>query len=75
MDECVLATAVRTVNQTSEGFAITTLVNSVSMSGSIMTSRLTTEETTVKTQDESKLTDPVPDDEYTTMESVQPECK
>ena len=75
MDKCVLATAVRTVNQTSEGFAITTLVNSVSMSGSIMTSRLTTEETTVKTQEESELTDPVPDAEYTTMESVQPECK
>ena len=75
MDKCVLATSMRTVSQTSEGLAITTVVNSVSISGSIMTSRLTTEETTVKTQDESELTDPVPDDEYTTMESVQPECK
>ena len=75
MDKCALATAVRTVSQTSEGLAITTLVNSVSMSGSIMTSRLTTEETTVKTQEESELTDPVPDAEYTTMESVRPECK
>ena len=75
MDKYVLATTMRTVSQTSEGLAITTVVNSVSMSGSIMTSRLTTEETTVKTQEESELTDPVPDHEYTTMESVQPECK
>ena len=75
MDKYVLATGMRTVSQTSEGLAITTLVNSVSMSGSIMTSRLTTEETTVKTQEESELTDPVPDAEYTTMESVRPECK
>ena len=75
MSYYVLATTMRTVSQTSEGLAITTVTNSVSMSGSIMTSRLTTEETTVKTQEESELTDPVPDHEYTTMESVQPECK
>ena len=75
MDKCVLATTMRTVSQTSEGLAITTVVNSVSMSGSIMTSRLNNEETTFKTQEESELTDPVPDAEYTTMESVQPECK
>ena len=64
-----------TFSQTSEGLAITTVVNSVSMSGSIMTSRLNNEEITVKTQEESELTDPVPDAGYTTMESVQPECK
>ena len=78
MNKCVLASTpestMRTVSQTSEGVAITTLVNSVSMTGSIMTTRLTNEETTVKTQEESELTDPVPDAEYTTMESVQPEC-
>ena len=79
MNKCVLASTpestMRTVSQTSEGVAITTLVNSVSMTGSIMTTRLTNEETTVKTQEESELTDPVPDAEYTTMESVRPECK
>ena len=75
MDKYVLATTMRTISQTSEGLAITTVTNSVSMSGSIMTSRLTTEETTVKTQEESELTDPVPDAEYTTMESLRPECK
>ena len=75
MNKCVLASTMRTVSQTSEGVAITTLVNSVSMTGSIMTTRVTNEETTVKTQEESELTDPVPDAEYTTMESVRPECK
>ena len=75
MDKCVLATTMRTVSQTSEGVAITTLVNSVSLTGSIMTTRLTNEETTVKTQEESELTDPVPDADYTTMESLQPDCK
>ena len=79
MNKCVLASTpestMRTVSQTSEGVAITTLVNSVSMTGSIMTTRLTNEETTVKTQEESELTDPVPDAEYTTMESLQPDCK
>ena len=79
MDKCVLASTpdstMSTVSQTSEGVAITTLVNSVSLTGSIMTTRLTNEETTVKTQEESELTDPVPDAEYTTMESLQPDCK
>ena len=75
MDKCVLASTMRTVSQTSEGVAITTLVNSVSLTGSIMTTRVTNEETTVKPQEESELTDPVPDAEYTTMESVRPECK
>ena len=79
MDKCVLASTsdstMRTVSQTSEGVAITTLVNSVSMTGSIMTTRLTNEDEAVKTQEESELTDPVPDAEYTTMESVRPECK
>ena len=79
MNKCVLASTpestMRTVSQTSEGVAITTLVNSVSMTGSIMTTRLTNEETTVKTQEESELADPVPDAEYTTMESLRPDCK
>ena len=75
MDKCVLATTMSTVSQTSEGLAITTVTNSVSMSGSIMTSRLTTGNTTVKSQEESELTDPVPDHDYTTMESLKPECK
>ena len=75
MNKCVLASTMRTVSQTSEGVAITTLVNSVSLTGSIMTTRVTNEETTVKPQEESELTDPVPDAEYTTMESVRPECK
>ena len=79
MNKCVLASTpestMRTVSQTSEGVAITTLVNSVSMTGSIMTTRLTNEDEAVKTQEESELTDPVPDAEYTTMESLRPECK
>ena len=79
MDKCVLASTsestMRTVSQTSEGVAITTLVNSVSMTGSIMTTRLTNEDEAVKTQEESELTDPVPDAEYTTMESLRPDCK
>ena len=75
MNKCVLDSTMSTVSQTSEGVAITTLVNSVSMTGSIMTTRLTNEDEAVKTQEESELTDPVPDAEYTTMESVQPECK
>ena len=79
MDKCVLASTpdstMSTVSQTSEGVAITTLVNSVSMTGSIMTTRLTSEDAAVKTQEESELTDPVPDAEYTTMESLRPECK
>ena len=79
MDKCVLASTpdstMSTVSQTSEGVAITTLVNSVSMTGSIMTTRLTNEDEVVTTQEESELTDLVPEAEYTTMESVQPECK
>ena len=84
MNKCVLATTMRTVSQTSEGVAITTLVNSVSMTGSIMTTRLTNEDEAVTTQEEPassnvdglELTDQVLSDaEYTTMESLGPECK
>ena len=79
MNKCVLASTpestMRTVSQTAEGVAITTLVNSVSMTGSIMTTRLTNEDEAVKTQEESELADPVPDAEYTTMESLRPDCK
>ena len=79
MDKCVLASTpdstMSTVSQTSEGVAITTLVNSVSMTGSIMTTRLTNEDEAVTTQEEP-LTDLVLSDaEYTTMESLRPECK
>ena len=88
MNKCVLASTpestMRTVSQTSEGVAITTLVNSVSMTGSIMTTRLTNEDEAVTTQEEPassnvdglELTDLVLSDaEYTTMESLGPECK
>ena len=79
MDKCVLASTpdstMSTFSQTSEGVAITTLVNSVSMTGSIMTTRLTNEDEAVQTQEESELTDLVPDAGYTTMESLRPECK
>ena len=79
MNKCVLASTpestMRTVSQTAEGVAITTLVNSVSMTGSIMTTRLTNEDEAVTTQEEP-LTDLVLSDaEYTTMESLRPECK
>ena len=79
MDKCVLASTpdstMSTVSQTSEGVAITTLVNSVSLTGSIMTTRLTNEDEAVKTQEEP-LTDLVLSDaEYTTMESLRPDCK
>ena len=88
MDKCVLASTpdstMSTVSQTSEGVAITTLVNSVSMTGSVMTTRLTNEDEAARTQEEPTSsnvdglgsTDQVLSDaEYTTMESLGPECK
>ena len=77
---------ISTVSQTAEGVAITTLVNSISMTGSVMTTRLINEGGAATTQEEStssnmensglELTDQMLEEaQYTTMDSLEPECK
>ena len=75
---------ISTVSQNAEGVAITTLVNSISMTGSLMTTRLinesgsatTLEESTSSNMDGLELTDQMLSEaEYTTMDSLGPECK
>ena len=77
---------ISTVSQTAEGVAITTLVNSISMTGSVMTTRLINEGGAATTQEEStssnmensglELTDQMLEEaQYTTMDSLGPECK
>ena len=77
---------ISTVSQNAEGVAITTLVNSISMTGSVMTTRLINEGGAATTQEEStssnmensglELTDQVLEEaQYTTMDSLGPDCK
>ena len=78
---------ISTVSQTAEGVAITTLVNSISMTGSLMTTRLINEGGAATTQEEStssstmensglEITDQMLEEaQYTTMDSLEPECK
>ena len=77
---------ISTVSQTAEGVAITTLVNSISMTGSVMTTRLINEGGAATTQEEStssnmensglELTDQMLEEaQYTTMDSLGPDCK
>ena len=76
---------ISTISQNAEGVAITTLVNSISMTGSLMTTRLISEGGAATTLEEStssntnsglELTDQMLEEaQYTTMDSIEPECK